>query len=300
MPKLIMVWRASRLSKRIRIWPSACSKRRSNPSQSRRGRPGRWCTWRGSRTRRATANRPPGVIGTHWQWKAHLRRLVKPRSRASSEVLRRSQIRGVYMKRIILSGALALAVALPGLLAQPKPKSAVELEALKTMFGAQDADPRIAACENVLTKFADTEFKAVALYFEAASYEQKGDFEHTVVFAERTIEADPKHFQAMLMLAALIAQHTKEFDLDREEKLAQVEKYAKTALDLLKDAPKPNPNITDDQWAAAKKDFAAEAHAALGMGAMARKKFDVAESEFTVAPDGADKPDPATLVRLGK
>jgi tetratricopeptide (TPR) repeat protein len=204
------------------------------------------------------------------------------------------------MKNIMLRGALALAVALPGLLAQPKTKSQAEVDALKAMFGAQTADARIAACENVLTKFADTEFKAVALYFEAASYEQKGDFEHTVVFAERTIEADPKHFQAMLMLAALIAQHTKEFDLDREEKLAQVEKYAKTALDLLKDAPKPNPNITDDQWAAAKKDFAAEAHAALGMGAMARKKFDVAESEFKMAIDGADKPDPATMVRLGK
>ena len=204
------------------------------------------------------------------------------------------------MKNIMLRGALALAVALPGLLAQPKTKSQAEVDALKAMFGAQTADARIAACENVLTKFADTEFKAVALYFEAASYEQKGDFEHTVVFAERTIEADPKHFQAMLMLAALIAQHTKEFDLDREEKLAQVKKYAKTALDLLKDAPKANPNITDDQWAAAKKDFAAEAHAALGMGAMARKKFDVAESEFKMAIDGADKPDPATMVRLGK
>ena len=132
------------------------------------------------------------------------------------------------MKNIMLRGALALAVALPGLLAQPKTKSQAEVDALKAMFGAQTADARIAACENVLTKFADTEFKAVALYFEAASYEQKGDFEHTVVFAERTIEADPKHFQAMLMLAALIAQHTKEFDLDREEKLAQVEKYAKT------------------------------------------------------------------------
>jgi hypothetical protein len=69
------------------------------------------------------------------------------------------------------------------------------------MFGAQTADARIAAAENVLTKFADTEFKAVALYFEAASYEQKGDYEHTVVFGERTLEADPKHYQAMLMLA---------------------------------------------------------------------------------------------------
>jgi tetratricopeptide (TPR) repeat protein len=204
------------------------------------------------------------------------------------------------MKKIILRGALALAVALPGLLAQPKPKSEAEYDALKAMFGAQTPDARIAAAENVLTKFADTQFKAVALYFEAASYQQKGDYEHTVVFGERTLEADPKHFQAMLMLATVIAQHTKEFDLDRADKVAQVDKYAKTALDLLKDAPKPNATITDDQWTAAKKDFASEAHAALGTAAMASKKYDVAESEFKLSIDGVDKPDPGNFVRLGK
>jgi len=207
------------------------------------------------------------------------------------------------MKRIILRGApalvIALAVALPGL-AQPKPKSSEETDALKAMFGAQTADARIAAAENVLTKFKDTDYKAVALYFEAASYREKGDYEHTVVFGERTLEADPKHFQAMLMLAAVIAQHTKEFDLDRAEKLAQVDKYAKTALELLKDAPKPNPSLTDDQWTAAKKDFAADAHVALGMGAMASKKYDVAQSEFKLALETADRTDPATIVRLGK
>jgi tetratricopeptide (TPR) repeat protein len=204
------------------------------------------------------------------------------------------------MKRIILRGALALAVALPGLLAQPKPKSQAELEALKTMYDAPTADARIAACENVLTKFADTEFKAIALYFEAASYDQKRDYANTLVFGERTIEADPKYYQAMLLLAGVIAQHTKEFDLDRDEKLTQVNKYAKTAIDLLKEAPKPNPNITDDQWTEAKKEAAAEAHAAMGMGAMVSKKYDVAESEYKLALSGMDKPDPATMVRLGK
>jgi tetratricopeptide (TPR) repeat protein len=208
------------------------------------------------------------------------------------------------MKRIILRRApallITLAVALPGLLAQPKPKSPEELEALKAMFGAQTPDARIAAAENVLTKFKDSDYKAVALYFEAASYKEKGDYEHTVVFGERTLEVDPKHYQAMLMLAGVIAQHTKEFDLDREEKLAQVDKYAKTALELLKDAPKPNPSLTDDQWTAAKKDFTADAHAALGMGAIARKKYDVAEGEFKTAIEVAERPDPAIMVRLGR
>lgn len=204
------------------------------------------------------------------------------------------------MKRYILRGALILAAALPALLAQPKPKSQEELQALKTMFEAQTADAKIAACENVLTKFADTEFKAIALYFEAAAYKQKNDYEHAVVFGERTLEADPKQFQAMFMLATLIAGHTKEFDLDREEKLGQVEKYVTNGLELLKDAPKPNAAMTDEQWVGFKKDLASDGHAALAMGAVARKKYDLAETEFKTSIEIAEKPDPWNIIRLGR
>jgi tetratricopeptide (TPR) repeat protein len=203
------------------------------------------------------------------------------------------------MNRFVIHSGLAMVLA-AGLMAQPKPKSQPELDALRAMFAATTPDERIKTCEEVLTKFPNTEFKATALYFEGISYEQKGDYEHTIVFGERAVEADPKHYQAMIMLAGDIAQHTKEFDLDREEKLAQVEKYAKSAMELAKDAPKPNPNLTDDQWAEAKKDFISQAHAALGMGAMARKKPDAAEAEFKLSIEGVEKPDPANMVRLGR
>jgi len=203
------------------------------------------------------------------------------------------------MNRLILRGTLAVVLAAVGLMAQPKPKSHEEYEALKAMFDATTLDARIAAAENVLTKFADTEFKPVALYFEAASYADKGDWERAEVFAERTLEADPKHYQAMILLAREIAQHSKEFDLDRDEKLAKVDKYCQTALDLLKDAPKPNPNLTDEQWAVAKKDFESQVHETLGMAAVVRKKPDVAITEFQTALQQAAKPDASLMVRLG-
>ncbi len=204
------------------------------------------------------------------------------------------------MNRIVLTGVLALSAALPALHAQLKVKSQAEADALKAIFGASTNDARIAACEDFVTKFADSEFKATALYFEAISYEQKGDYDHSLVFGERTLAIDPKHYQAMLMMAQEIAAHIGEYDLDKAQKLAQVNKYASAALELLKDAPKPNQNITDDQWAGAKKDFAAQAHAALGAADLADKKFAPAETELKAAIDGANQADPATMVRLGK
>jgi hypothetical protein len=111
------------------------------------------------------------------------------------------------MKLAILSGVLGVALAAAAVAQQsapppnqapagqpPAPAAAPpEVEALQAMFNAADPDARIKASEDLLTKFADTEFKPYALLFIADSYRQKNDFEKMVVYAERTVEADPKN-----------------------------------------------------------------------------------------------------------
>lgn len=204
--------------------------------------------------------------------------------------------------KITMSGKLAAIIAIASALAfgqkQPQPKSQKEVEALQAMFNATSPDARITAAESLLSKFADTEFKPIALYFMTVSAEEKGDFEKVIVYGERTLEVDPKNYATMLILSRNIAQKTREFDLDKEEKLAKSEKYAKDAMAALTTAPKPRPDLPDDQWAAAKKDFEAQAHESLGMSAMVRKKYDVAIKEFQTAMSTAAQPDPTTKVRL--
>ncbi len=184
--------------------------------------------------------------------------------------------------------------------AQPKPKSQAEVTALQAMFSATDSDGRIKAGDDVLLNFANTEFKPFVLVTIADAYNRKGDNAKMTVYAERAIEADPKNYQAMLMLATGIASKVRDNDLDKDARLAQSEKYANDAIAALQDAPKMNPGMTDDQWAAAKKDYVADAHQALGMVASTRKKNDVAISEYKLAVNTASNPDPATSVRLGQ
>jgi tetratricopeptide (TPR) repeat protein len=199
------------------------------------------------------------------------------------------------MKRcIVLSFALAAGAVF--LQAQPKPKSQKEVEAIQAIFNAQDPDSRIAAAEKLLTNFADTEFKAIALQVAAASAQQKNDYEKMTVYAERTLEADPKNYSAMLMLATGLAQRTREFDLDKEEKLARSEKYAKQAMEIVKTAPKPRPDLPDADWEAAKQNYMAQGFEALGLAALVRKKYDDAATQFQSALTAS--PEPATYVRL--
>lgn len=181
----------------------------------------------------------------------------------------------------------------------PQPKSKEELDAIMAIQNAATPDARLAAIDTLLTKFADTEFKPMVLLMAAVTAQQKNDFPKLVIYAERAIEADPKSFGAMILLAQGIAQQTREHDLDRDEKLAKAEKHAKTAIQVLKDLPKQNPNLSDEQWENGKKDQISQAHEALGMTAMVRKKYDDAIAAFKTSVEVAASQDPSTWVRLG-
>src|SRR5579859_2454829 len=78
---------------------------------------------------------------------------------------------------------------------QPRPKSQKEVDAINAMFKATTPDAQIAAAENLLTTFADTDFKSLALYMEADDYSRKGQFEKSIVFGERALEADHENYQ---------------------------------------------------------------------------------------------------------
>jgi tetratricopeptide (TPR) repeat protein len=204
------------------------------------------------------------------------------------------------MNRVAKIGGVLLAcAALAFAQAQPKPKSQKEVEAIKAIFNAQTPDARIAAVDDLLSKFADTEFKAIALRAAAEAAQQKGDTTLMIVYAERALEADPKDYASMLMIATSLAQKTREFDLDKEEKLSRAEKLAKDGIELSKNAVKPNPGIPDDQWEKEKKYYQLQGHTALALVASVRKKPDVAIAEYKAAVDAyAPDQEQTVMIRL--
>jgi tetratricopeptide (TPR) repeat protein len=188
--------------------------------------------------------------------------------------------------------------AVPTLVMAQKPKSKKEQDAVMAVQSAQTPDDKIAAVESLIQKFSDTEFKSWALNRAAEAARQKKDSAKATFYSEQALAADPKDYEAMLLLASEIAAHTREFDLDKDEKLNKSEKYAKDALAAIPSAVKPNAQVKDDQWEAFKKDMMAQAHESLGTAAMVRKKYDVAAQEYKTATEMAADQEPATYVRL--
>ena len=197
------------------------------------------------------------------------------------------------MKSLFVSVLVMASLALA-----QKPKSKAEGEAVNAVIAAQSPDQKIAAVDALLSKFKDTEYKAIVLEMAGEAAQQKGDAVVAITYGQRAIDADPKNFQALLLVSGQLAQSTREFDLDKDEKLKRATKLANDAIAALGTAAKPNPALAEEQWAAIKKDMVSQAHETLGVIAIVDKKFDAAITEFKMAVDVAANPEASTMVRL--
>ena len=175
--------------------------------------------------------------------------------------------------------------AAPGEVKGPHPKSPEENAAMVAMFKATDPDGQIKAAEEIMTKYPDTDYKAQVLLIEAQGYHAKKDEPKAIVAGEAALEADPKRYDTLLLLAEIYSRTTKATDLDMETSLTKSDKYAKEAIADLATAEKPKPDIPDTDWAQLKQGEVQRGWVSLGMSAVLRKKYDDAKTDFDKAHD---------------
>lgn len=181
---------------------------------------------------------------------------------------------------------------------QPTPKSQEEVDAIMAIQAAVTEQARLEAVDKFASAFPDSEFLGPMLQVAALTAQQMNDYERLLVYGERTLKADPNAYTVMIIMANALAQRTREFDLDKDEKLERATDYATRAQKILDTAPRPNPQVTDAQWEGAKQDLRSQAHAALALVAMARKDYDTAIAEFRTSIDVGVFPDPTVNLRL--
>jgi tetratricopeptide (TPR) repeat protein len=222
------------------------------------------------------------------------------------------------MKRVLLFAILA--VALAGTLASGKDKDkdknkaaaapaavavqptaaapAPDVAALAALSAAQQqgVDALIAAADTWLGKFPESQYREAVLLLEANAYRQKADPTKAQIAAERALQAKPDSYNAQLLLGQLMSQQVGKKDLDRDEKTATAQKHLNAAIEALKTAAKPGPQVSDQEWAQNKNFMQADAYSALGMLALANEKFDDAAAQFKASVEF--DPQPANMVRM--
>jgi tetratricopeptide (TPR) repeat protein len=211
------------------------------------------------------------------------------------------------MIRVLAILMTVFALALPALAQEqaaapsgPTVKSQEEANAITMCQQAPEADLRIESCNKLLTDFQDTEFKELAYYLLMLSHQQKNDFENMQLYGERTLEQNPENVGTLISLSYAIPIRTREHDLDKQEKLAKAEDYAKRGLALIPAMGKLNPQITDEDWLIMKKDFMAQLHESMGIIASKRQDYPKAEESYRKMLQVADKQTGTMFFRLAE
>ena len=211
------------------------------------------------------------------------------------------------MIKVFASLMVVLALALPALAQEPAAapsgpsvKSQEEANAVTMCQQAPDADLRIESCNKLLTDFQDTEFKELANYLLMLSHQQKNDFDNMLIYGERTLEQNPENVGTLISLSYVIPLRTREHDLDKQEKLAKAEDYAKRGLALVPALAKLNPQITDEDWLIMKKDFMAQLHESTGIIASKRQGYPKAEESYRKMLQVANKQTGTMFYRLAE
>jgi len=202
------------------------------------------------------------------------------------------------MTKRILGAAIVLALCAPVFAQGPQAKTQGERDVLIEIESATDPDVRIGAIHKLLTDFKDTEFQEFANLMMMLSYQQKNDYEMMVLYGERTLELNPDNIDTLVSLSYAIPVRTGEFDLDKDEKLAKAEDFAKRALLAIPTLENPNPDVTADEWLIAKKDFMSQAHDSLGLVALKRKDYPAAEKSLRQSLQVASQQSASTFYHL--
>lgn len=197
-------------------------------------------------------------------------------------------------------GQPAPAPAVAGHKSPPSAKTQDEFAAYQT--AANNTDPAAAekAADDFAAKYPQSELRGLLYSNLMRRYQQANDSEKTLETARKVLTYEPNDPVALVMAATVLAERTRESDLDRDERYDESVKDAQKALETANtDLMAPN-NITPEQLDSAKKMLMSMAHSAIGMVNLDRKDDAAAQQQFQQAiglsPPG--QVEPLTYLRL--
>ncbi len=181
---------------------------------------------------------------------------------------------------------------------QPQPKSQDEYQAFTAVFAKNDPAAIEAGANDFATKFPDSNMK-ILLYMKAMGlYQETNNAEKCVEMGRKTLALDPKTPEALVTVATVLSERTRETDLDRDERLAEATKDANSAIELVDSLMVP-PNTPPERVEGVKKGLISMAYSALGTIDMTKKNFPSAEQYLKKSIDaGGTGSDPVTYLRL--
>jgi tetratricopeptide (TPR) repeat protein len=196
-------------------------------------------------------------------------------------------------------GTAATAPAAPAAKRPPQAKTQPEFDAWKA--ASTDTDPAALekAADDFATKFPDSELR-VLLYKNAMRAYQKADnAEKTEAMGRKVLACDADDPEALVIVAEVIAERTRDTDIDRDQRFADATAMAQKALKTIDTDIGVPAGTPQDKLDAYKSGLRSQAYSIIGAIDYKKENFAAAQDDLQKAIDAyPSDPAPVDVLRL--
>ncbi len=179
----------------------------------------------------------------------------------------------------------------------PVAKTKEEQDAVNAVL-SKTADPAAmqAAADDFSTKFPDSNVRGMIYRSVMLAYEQQGNADKAYEAGRKALTFDPDDPLTLSECAMYLASHTRDSDLDKNERLTDVRKMANESIANM-DQLRMSNKASEADRANAQKFVKGTDYAALAIAAQVDKDWATAETNYQKSVDS--NPDASMMLRLG-
>src|SRR5271169_1297706 len=145
----------------------------------------------------------------------------------------------------------------------PQAKTQPEFDAYKAVVALTDAVAQEKAATDFATKFPESELRPLLYKAVMHGYQQSNNADKMMEMAQKVLTFDPDDPEALLGVAQVLAERTRDTDLDKDQRLAEARKDAQRSL-VTVETDVPSTGYPPEQLNAFKSFLRSDAYAILG------------------------------------
>lgn len=196
------------------------------------------------------------------------------------------------------SGQAAGQAAAPAGKRKPMAKTQPEYDAWKAAAAMTDAAAQEKAAGEFATKYPDSELRQLLYAAVMHSYQAANNTEKTLEMAQKILTYDADDPEALVAVAQLLAERTRDTDLDKDQRLAEARKDAQRSL-VTVDTDVPTAGYPAEQVNTFKGFIRSQAYYTLGTLDYNASAWADAEGNLRKSIDALPQQiDPVTVFRL--
>ncbi len=181
----------------------------------------------------------------------------------------------------------------------PQTKTQAEYDAYQAAIAMKDPAQMETATNDFATKFPDSEVRKLLFLANMRMYQASNNPDKTVEVGRRVLAADPDDPEALITVANVLAERTRDTDLDRDQRLDEAMKMAQHSTETVNtdsDIPAGTPQDKADAYKAL---MLSNAYSIIGTLDFNKEKYADAETNLRKSIDVyPQQPDPVVVLRL--